>query len=373
MTCASVGVRARVLFLIIPALVAAHRAGRADTPPGVWDLAKDPEERGRWALHVRVERLLHRRVVDDALPSEQRRDEELRLEAARAMLEEAGAAASPDVRLRFDLGIVYERLATLLGRDDLYERVVDVLAPAIEIAPDHPGNTFALEALVETYAKLDRPREEVAVSRRYIARLPDDRSRALTMMNMGEAEMRLGRLDDAMGTFRNVMQICGTLPNSSTRNSTYALTLWDLAVALDRSGDARAALDAASKATHLTWDEMGPMGLPHNVTGWDAIRDQQNVFFVPDWEREWYLGLGDAAAAGAEQDARTAAALWASAEAHWETYVSRAVASREDRWLAIGRLRHDRAHGERVLAEQRAAKESIHAKKGASRHVEERP
>ncbi|HXN30808.1 MAG TPA: tetratricopeptide repeat protein, partial [Polyangiaceae bacterium] len=306
---------ARVLFfLTMAALAAWGRAGWADTPPGVWDLARDPAERERWALHVRVERLLHRRATDDLLPSEQRRDEELRLAAARAMLEEAGAETSPDVRLRFDLGIVYERLATAEGRNDLYQRVVDILAPALAIAPDHPAATFALEALVETYAKLDRPREEVAVSRRYIARLSDDRSRALTMMNMGEAEMRLGRLDDALGTFRNVLQICGALPNSGARNSTYALTLWDLAVALDRGGDARAALDTAAKAEQLTWDELGPMGLPHNVTGWDAIRDQQNVFFVPDWEREWYLALGDAAAAGAEQDDRAAAALWASAE-----------------------------------------------------------
>ncbi|MGA7119430.1 MAG: tetratricopeptide repeat protein [Polyangiaceae bacterium] len=370
---ALVRIGAPALLLAVAALLAGERVGWADTPPGVWDVAKDPAERERWNLHVRVERLLHRRMGDDALPSEQRRDEELRLAAARAMLEDAGAPVSPDVRLRFDLGVVYERLATLLGRDDLYQRVVDVLVPALEMAPDHPAATFALEALVETYAKLDRPREEVAVSRRYIARLSDDRSRALTMMNMGEAEMRLGRLDDALGTFRSAMQICGTLPNSSSRNSTYALTLWDLAVALDRGGDARAAIDAAAKASQLTWDEIGPMGLPRNVTGWDAIRDQQNVFFVPDWEREWYLALGDAAAAGNEPDSRGAAARWASAETHWETYVSRAVASREDRWLAIGRLRRDRAHAERVRAEQRAARESLHAKKDAGGRVEERP
>ncbi len=367
------GVRARAVFVALAALLAGERAVSGDTPPTVWDIAKEPAERDRWALHVRVERLLHRRMGDDALPSEQRRDEELRLAAARAMLEEAGAATSPDVRLRFDLGIVYERLATLLDRDDLYQRVVDVLAPALEIAPDHPAATFALEALVETYAKLDRPREEVVVSRRYIARLSDDRSRALTMMNMGEAEMRLGRLDDALGTFRSVIQICGTLPNSSARNSTYALTLWDLAVALDRGGDARAAIETASKASQLTWDEIGPMGLPRSVTGWDAIRDQQNVFFVPDWEREWYLALGDTAAAGVEQDARGAAARWTSAEAHWETYVSHAAGSREDRWLAIGRLRRDRAHTERVRAEQRAAKESLHAKKDTHGRVDERP
>jgi tetratricopeptide (TPR) repeat protein len=348
------------------------RPGWTDTPPSVWDLAKDPVERERWELHVRVERLLHPPMSDDVLPSDQRRDEELRLEAARAMLEQAEAATSPDMRLRFDLGVVYERLGNDQGRTDLYQRAVDILAPAIEAAPDHPASTLALEALVEAYAKLDRPREEVTVSRRYIARLADERARAVTMMNMGEAEMRLGRLDDALGTFRSVIQMCGTLPNSSTRNSTYALTLWDLAVALDRGGDVRAGMDAAAKAKQLTWDELGPMGIPRNVTGWDAIRDHQNVFFVPDWEREWYLALGTAAAARAEQDARAAADLWASAEEHWGTYVARAATTRDDRWLAVARLRHDRAHAERVHAEQRAAKSPPRAKKGDSGHGEER-
>jgi tetratricopeptide (TPR) repeat protein len=358
--------------LTLAAIALPERPGRSDTPPGTWDLAKDPLQRERWELHVRVERLLHPPASDDVLPSDQRRDEELRLEAARAMLEQAEAATSPDLRLRFDLGIVYERLAGDQGRNDLYERAVGILAPALEVAADYPATTPALEALVEAYAKLDRPREEVAVSRRYVARLVDDRARALTMMNMGEAEMRLGRLDDAIGTFRNVLQLCGTLPNSSTRNSTYALTLWDLAVALDRGGDARAGLDQAAKAMQLTWDELGPMGLPRTVTGWDAIRDHQNVFFVPDWEREWYLALGNGAAAREERGARAAADLWAAAEEHWGTYVARAATTRDDRWLPIARLRRDRARAERIGAEQRAAKAPPRARKGESDHGEER-
>jgi tetratricopeptide (TPR) repeat protein len=364
--------RAVVLALALMAIAAPTSASRADTPPGIWDLAKDPLERDRWALHARVERLLHPPLADDVAPILLRRDEELRLEAARAMLEEAGAASSPDVRLRFDLGIVYGELARVQERSDLYRSVVDVLVPALEAAPDHPGATHALEALVEAYTKLDRPREEVAASRLYIERLVDERARALTMMNMGEAEMRLGRLDDAMGTFRNVLSICGTLPNSSTRNETYALTLWDLAVAFDRAGDARAAMDTAAKARQLSWDEAGPLGQPRNRTGWDAIRDQQRVYFVPAWEREWYLAVGQATAARDEQDARAAAALWAAAEAHWGTYTERAAATRDDRWLAIARVRHDRAHAERVNAEKRALKLPPHTKTDESDHGEER-
>lgn len=341
----------------IAALTACPRGVRADTPPGVWDVAKDPLERDRWALHVRVERLIHAPLPDEVPRVAQRRDEELRFETARAMLEQADAGKSPDVRLRFDLGIVYERLASDEARTELHQRVVDVLVPALEAAPEHPAATEALEALVYAYAKLDRPREELTTWRLYLARLTDDRTRVAPMMNMGEAEMRLGRLDDATGTFRSVLQICATLANSSARNSTYALTLWDLGVALDRGGDPRGAIDTAAKARELSWKEPVGLGQMREWTGWDAIRDATNVFFVPDWEREWYLALGYAAAARDEQDARQAALLWGAAENHWETYAARAAASPgEDHWLPIARVRRDHARVERTNAEKRAAK-----------------
>jgi tetratricopeptide (TPR) repeat protein len=328
------------------------RVARADTPPTAWDLARDPAEADRWALHVRVERMLERG------PSARFPDGELELEAARAMLEDAGAARSPDVRLRFDLGIVY-------GRLDLHRRVVDVLGPAIDAAPDHPAATRALEALAYAYAKLNRPRDELAAWRRFIPRLVDDRARATEMMNMGEAEMRLGSIEDALATFREVLELCGELPNSDGVNSTYVLTLWDLAVALDRSGDPRGALDTATKAMAWTWQKVAVVGPSRTLvatSGWDAIHDTSSVFFVPDWEREWYLAVANAAAARAASDVREAARLWSAAEHHRDTYVLRASASAAsasgtaDPWLAIARRRQSEARGERAAASRRAAK-----------------
>jgi tetratricopeptide (TPR) repeat protein len=344
------------LVLILTVMVGPQ--ARADTPPGTWDLAKDPIERDRFALHVRVERLVYRNRPDDIPPVVWHHDEELRLEAARAMLEQAAAERSPDVRLRFDLGIVYELLATNEQRDDLHKRVIDVLVPALELAPDHPAATEALESLVYAYAKLDRPREELLTWRRYIARLVDQNVHlASSLMNMGEAQMRLGRLDEAIATFRNTLQICGGLPNSSARNATHALTLWDLAVSLDRSGDPRAAIETANEAKEFRWKE--PTAFlqwpTRDVSGWDAIQDHENVFFVPEWERDWYLALGYTAAARAERDARQAANLWHEAEGHWDTYVTHASAPGADnRWAGIARLRRDRARAERVDAERRA-------------------
>jgi hypothetical protein len=225
-----------------------------------------------------------------------------------------------------------------------------VLAPAIDEAPDHPGATEALERLVYAYARLDRPREELATWQRLIPHVADERARLSDMMNMGEAEMRLGLVDDALGTFRDVLRLCGKLANSS---STYVLTLWDLAVALDRAGDPGGAIGAAVEASPMI--VISSTGTPMN--GAEILRRDPAVFFVPEWEREWYLALASSAKARDAHDARTAAETWADAERHWDTYIARAsAAGGRDRWLAIARIRRERVRRERLAAERTAVR-----------------
>ena len=57
--------------------------------------------------------------------------------------------------------------------------------------------TRALEEIVYAYAKLGQSREELAAWHQYIPRLLDPRTRTVASMNMGEAEMRLGLVEDA--------------------------------------------------------------------------------------------------------------------------------------------------------------------------------
>ena len=338
--------------LLACAVVLLARGALADTPPCAWDVAKDPDARARWALHVRVERMLSLPRDEEDGPPDPRVDPELRLEAARAVLEEADAAHSPDVRLQFDLGGVYYQLGERQGGNlDLLRKAIDVLAPAIAAHPEEPSATEALEKLVYSYAKMNRPHEELATWRRYIPLLVDDRSRAVAMMNMGEAEMRLGHIDDALGTFREVMRLCGELPNTGGNGSTYVLSMWDLAVALDRSGDPGGALDAANTASRMT--VIDSRGLPS--TGGTLIASDPAVFFVPAWERQWYLALASAAEAREAKDARDAAERWAASERHWDAYIAKATADGgKDLFLRIARTRRDQVRG-RVVAAQRAA------------------
>jgi tetratricopeptide (TPR) repeat protein len=348
--------RAALAAALAAVLLLQVSRGRADTPPGSWDCARDPEARARWALHVRAQQLLVLLGGEEMSDEQRRRVHELQLEHARAMLEAADAEHSPDVRLRFDLGSVYVELANLQQQDALYERAVAVLAPAVDAEPFHPAASTALYHLADAYAHLDRGPQELATWRRHLASLSDNRERVVELMNMGEAEMRLGFVDDALGTFREVLRLCGELPN--TGGATYVLTLWDLAVALDRSGDPRGAIETAAKASGV-WvyasNQVRMQGraliAPHARGGDPA------VFFAPEWQRDWYLALAAMAAAGAAHDPREEAAQWADAEAHWDVYIAGASGGGStDPWLAVARKRREHVHTERRAAETRAAK-----------------
>jgi uncharacterized protein HemY len=109
--------------LLVAALLVAARA-HADTPPSVWDRAKNPEEAVNHRVHLEVQRRLAQRARFDI--------GETQALAARAMLERVQAATSNDPRLRFDLGTVY-----LMTHD--YKKAAEVLKAALAFAPDHPA------------------------------------------------------------------------------------------------------------------------------------------------------------------------------------------------------------------------------------------
>ena len=305
---------------------------RADTPPSAWDIAKDPATRSAYELHVRVERLLY--------PSSDGSDgaelglgivrmRELRLEAAKATLE-AGIrdGGEGSERLQVDLALVLEALATIQQHDEWHRQVADLLAPLADRPEGFGGNPAPLEALATAYAWLDRPREEVPIWRRYVGAVTDDRRRVSPLVNLGEAEMRLGDLTGAMAEFRTAIDICEELAGAASLDAEYALALWDLSVALDRAGDSSVALDTVRRAKRWTWLEEGPLGLVRTVTGWDVIRDHVDVYFVPAWEREWYLAMGEAADAESAPDAAARAGSWATVEEHWKAYLAGAEAQR---------------------------------------------
>jgi len=308
----------------------------ADTPPTRWDIAKDPGARARWDLHVRVRQML---LLRGQLDTESMRD--AALERARALLEEARAETSQDVRLRFDLGEVYYAI-------DRYERAVAVLVPALEMAPEHPGAVDALAYLAYAYAKLDKSSAERATYEKYLARVNDDRSRATAMLNLAEAEMRLGNMSDAIAGYKETIALCESLPSGVSQAHTLILAVWGLAVALDRDGQAREGLAAARRAVMMDPDDR-------------AIAHDPNVFFVPQYDRYWYLAMGATVRAEDAKAADEAARAWKKVEETWTKYIDPADA--HDRWTAIAKARRDRAKAQRLAAEARVP--TTKAPKGA--------
>jgi tetratricopeptide (TPR) repeat protein len=263
---------------------------------------------------------------------------ELRLHEARTELESGHAAASPDVRLRFDLGQVYEELGH-------HQRAIDVLEAALAMDPDHPAAADAWIELAFANARLDRSRGELDAYDAYLTRTPDGAGRATALLNRAEAEMRLGNLDDAVLGYRDAIDTCDSGSMLEDLFETGVLARWGLSVALDRSGDATGAAREALLASQL--DPAEQIIDSKKMCGLSLC-----IFFVPDYERDWYLGLGRAEHAKQESDPRKAALIWKRTEEKWADYVSRA--DPKDRWLPLAKAHLVATQKRRVAAEKRS-------------------
>ncbi len=301
------------------------RDARADTPPGLWGGAADPGARARYALHVRARQILdfESRVELAKFGA---------LDHARALLDQGRAESSPDVRLRFDLGEVYYAL-------DLHAEAVRVLEPATREFEAHPAAPEAIVTLAYAYAKLDRPQQERDTYARYLVHAVDPGARATATLNLAESDMRLGRLRDAVDGYEAALAATLLLPPTSGAHETTALAVWGLAVALDRSGEAFRARKEATRAIGLD-------------PGMAIIGHGRNVFFVPEYERLWYLALGAGAAAEAAQNPHEALEHRRAQELALRTFVAKASA--EDRWLGLARVRLRQAEALRKSAEAEA-------------------
>jgi tetratricopeptide (TPR) repeat protein len=294
----------------------------AETAPSVWDRARDLRAADAFALHVDARRALA--IQSSAMEVMLIRP--LQLEDVRARLEAAlsVAGAPRDRRLRFDLGEVYEALR-------LHREAVATLTPALReleqgsrAGRTEDGSEEAWLALAYAHARLDEPKLEFAAYSEYLKRAVDPRARATAELNRAEAAMRSQDLVEAISGYRDAFE--HATQTAFVNGETATLAMWGLAVALDRNGDPTGAALATTRALSLD-------------PGMAIIGHGPNVFFVPEYERLWYLGLGATqlarAAQGNERGARYAEAL-----TYWRTYVS--LAKADDPWVEGARA-HVRA------------------------------
>ncbi|MBX3208994.1 MAG: tetratricopeptide repeat protein [Labilithrix sp.] len=315
------------LGVVAAALVlACASSARADTPPSMWERARDPEAAEAFDLHQAVQRRLIRTAIAAVDFGERGR--------VLAMLERAGAERSKSALLRFDLGHVYVLLED-------HTRAAQVLDAAVKAFPDHPAVDQAWLRLALACGHLGDHACERRAYVEVLRRETEELMRATPTLNLAETEMHLGDLKEAIAGYREALRIAGRVPARETA----PLATWGLAVALDRSGDGL----AAEKEARFALEMQHSMGLPRLLRSTD-------VFFVPDYEIHWYEGLGAAARARAATSPREATAFWGQAERSFGAYV-RGAESKHDRWLAIAKARLAEAQAERARAEKRAPSE----------------
>jgi tetratricopeptide (TPR) repeat protein len=259
----------------------------------------------------------------------------LLLERARAELEKASAATSPDVRLRFDLGEVYFDL-------DRYEDSIQVLEPALAMAPHDSASASAWLSLAFAAAHLDRSRLERDAYDAYLKLSLNDRSVLNVLSNRAESEMRMGNLDEAIAGYREVIDRIEQTPfGRATDYEVMVLARWGLAVALDRNGD-----PIQSEREAFTASEEDP------TEGY--IGNRENVFFVPDYERDWYYAIGRAQRAKHATDPGQALRFWKVVVDTWSDYLRRAAPT--ERWIPLAKAHLASAERESEAAAARYAR-----------------
>ncbi len=359
---------AAAVFFSIGAL---GSTARADTPPNIWDLAKNPDAFEQRREHLRLEENLE--LLDTLKEIGGRTRDAFRaaaLAGAQNVLDDA--KAPKDKWLRSDEAMVAMYRADIVGSMKEYERAIELLEP---LAKEFDGTLFAAEIwqkLAECYVRVERTSDEIRAYDEVIKRSVVAEGAATPLLNQSEAYMRNGEVDVAVTQLREVYRLAGTMPNG---NELGLLAQWDLAVALDRSGDVRGAIAAARSAVHMDARCLAVSSM-HTVKLYPSCKDsdiafvlvpsglwpiseeaeemEHMVYFVPKYERKWYLALGREALALDGDKPREIAENWKRAETEMMTYMTSAAQHGGDKWIDLAKKRLDEIRKHRALAEKRA-------------------
>ena len=309
--------------LVAALLMSAPRASMAESLALTqWDFARDPALSAGDKLHRELQSF---RYMSYFLRSNTTARQE-QLARSLRLLEEIDAEHSRDVRLRFDLGALL-----LLAGDE--KRAATVLEGALAAAPDHPSAIDAYWSLAIAYVKLGRFDDEIDAYEEFLRRATSAEQRVRALCNRAESQIRREKLGEALRDYRESLIL---QPED-------VLCRWGFAVALDRSGDAPAAM--AESKTAITFDPL------------DQALSNPGVFFLPAYERFWYEGLGAMARAQQIDDPATSVLWWDAAVVKWAGYLSFAPA--DDRWVPLAKAHQascQRRADEAKKAAQRLAK-----------------
>jgi tetratricopeptide (TPR) repeat protein len=315
--------RGRSLIAAACALVASTVCLPAQAlPPDHWDMARSRDasriERALDEAEEKLEQAGATRAIEVK--------RELAMEVRSSL--EALLPVTSDPRVALYLG----HTLSLLDDD---ARVIRVLAPAIEAAPNHPAALQGLFNLAVAYARSDRPHDEIHAYDMLLERQSAPGWRNTILSNRAEAKAKLGLLDAAIVDYRASIAL--------SPGPDGVLARWGLAVTLDRAGDLSRALEEGGRAYDFDGGERSRL-------------DERNVFFVPAYEKWWYHALRQMS--GAKVAQRTDAKLlhYERAARLWELFLAQALST--DRWVPLARARLKLCEATVVKLRAQVAKEA---------------
>jgi tetratricopeptide (TPR) repeat protein len=311
----------------------------AHADPSFWDKAREPEQYKAYQALAAVERMQSRAEEADFDFGLKRNF----TRAALAMLELAGGGRLPDPRLKFLLAGLL--LQGSIGRE---REARTLLEEALAVDPDSPVAVEGWFSLAIACSKLGDSQREYEAYTRALELTWDRDKRATIYMNRGESKMALSTrpgspftIGDALSDFRRALSY-------AEQPEAQALVLYDLGIALERSGDLPAALDAMSRARAIQLSPLHPSAL-----------DLPSVFFSPSYELYYYKALEAMSEARSASEVGEQIELWGRATAFWIRYLSEAEPDGHH-WVPNARLH--RASLEKKVREHKQQKPDVPAK-----------
>lgn len=277
--------------LLLASLVLLPVGRAAADDPDFWETAGTPElPRYRREMRAGLQLWEASHAEEDVDPERR----QVLLRGAATHFERAAAAVPGRVEAHYWLGSSLYELSDDEGAVTAFQR-----ARAIE--PDSIFESDIAFKLGVSHTRQQRFAEAVVEYDRTLAFAIDERPydrlnlRSVALSNRAEVLMGLGRLEEAVTSYRMAFDADG-------RN---AGALWGMSVALDRDEQVGPAREAARRANEMDHERHG------------IIAD--DVFFVPAHEKHYYLGMALEASGEREE-----------ALAEWQAFLL--VSGSEGRW-----------------------------------------
>ncbi len=280
----------------------------ARAQPSVWDVARDSKQARAHHTLVAVERMLMR--ADMALDPMMQRNF---TRGGLAMLELARGEELPDPRIRFLLAELL--LDSSMARE---KEARAILERVLAESPDSPLAGRGWFNLAIACAKLGIPEREREAYTRALEVVWEPRIRSNILVNRGESHMVQGDLPLAIRDYREAIRI-------SSSPDHQALAHYGLGIALERSGDLPAALDAMRIAENI------------QLPPWGSALDLPGVFFVPAYDKHYYRALGAMALAKSAAKPAERREELERAQVEWQGYLLDAERDGH-RWVQNARL-----------------------------------